>query len=351
MTRGPQSKFWVFTINNPESDEVPKEFIDTQYCVWQREEVGTPHLQGYVIFNTQKRISWLKSHCHPTAHWEKREGTHDQAKAYCTKEDSRKAGPWETGEEPESEQGKRNDLLSLKRKLDAGATEASICKDDDTFPVWAKYGRCIARYKALSGQQRTWPTETVVYYGPPGTGKSSRALAEGGPDAFWLAKPAGQTAWWDGYYGQEVVVIDEFYGWIARDLMCRLCDRYPTQVETKGGSQPFLAKKIIITSNEHPRSWWSKIGLGPMERRLSGALGKIIYMGEPVHHVLPPIINEAILPPAWAPAPAAKVMPIIIEDDIEEDVAQHYITVQQREHEEGLAYFSNISAGDWLHQL
>jgi len=348
MSRGRQSKFWVFTLNNPESDEVPKEFLDTQYCVWQREEVGTPHLQGYVIFNTQKRLAWIKSHCHPMAHWEPRAGTHDQAKQYCTKEDSRKAGPWETGEEPVAEQGKRNDLLSLKRRMDEGATEAAICKSDDTFAVWAKYGKCISRYKALSGQQRTWPTTTVVYYGPPGTGKSSRALAEGGPDAFWLSKPAGQTAWWDGYYGQEVVVIDEFYGWIARDLMCRLCDRYPTQVETKGGSQPFLAKKIIITSNEHPRTWWSKIGLGPMERRLTGALGTVIYMAEPAHGPFPPIIDPALLPQGWGPAPAVQVMPTIVEEEELQAAVTDYITVQQEEEEEGQRHFRNIHLIDWL---
>ena len=35
------------------------------------------------------------------AHWEKRKGTHVQAKAYCSKEETRVEGPWERGEEPQ----------------------------------------------------------------------------------------------------------------------------------------------------------------------------------------------------------------------------------------------------------
>ena len=63
---------------------------------------------------------------------------------------------------------------------------------------------------------------TQVIWGAPGIGKTSKARDLAGPEAFWLSRPAGQTAWWDGYVGQEVVVIDEFYGWLSLDFMCRL---------------------------------------------------------------------------------------------------------------------------------
>lgn len=290
------SKYWVFRIANPASDQSPTEWPDTEWIVWQKEkgEGGLIHHQGYVVFQQKKRGAWVKRHCDDGAHWEGRNGTHDQARHYSTKpnpgceckhctdnKDGRIAGPWFHGVEPVAEQGKRNDLLSLKRRLDEGATERDIATSNDSFPVWAKYGQVVQRYKRLTMPQRDWLTEVTVYWGEPGIGKTSRARHEAGPDAFWLSKPGGQTTWWDDYDGQECVVIDEFYGWIARDLMCRICDRYPLNVETKGGSTRFLAKRIIITSNLHPQYWWPRVGLGAMSRRLEAPMGKTIEMVEP----------------------------------------------------------------------
>lgn len=273
-----RSTNWLFTINNPRNETIPEQWTnDVKYCMWQAEtgENGTPHLQGYLQLKKRSSLGTLKK-LDATAHWEIRRGTHQQAVEYCSKEQTRTSGPFTYGQ-PTKGPGQRNDLTALKEALDEGRTEKDIAMDDQLFPVWAKYYRALERYNKLAGKKvRTWPTQTTVYWGPPGTGKSSRALHEGGTDAFWLPKPHSRGAvWWDGYDGQETVVIDEFYGWIQRDLMCRLCDRYPLFVETKGGSVPFLAKKIIITSNKPPSDWWSSIGLGAMQRRLESPLGSV----------------------------------------------------------------------------
>ena len=115
-------KYWCFTLNNYTEDDDPLKW-PCQYVVYQKElsETGTPHMQGYMEFNTNKRISALKK-IHGTAHWERRNGTQEQAIAYC-KPDKNKpenggqndatyvAGPWEAGAKKVSEQGKRNDLV------------------------------------------------------------------------------------------------------------------------------------------------------------------------------------------------------------------------------------------------
>lgn len=298
------SKYWMFTENNPTDDQAPLTWEGVDFVVWQKEkgESGTPHLQGYVVFVKQKRLTGLKK-INGRCDWQSRVGSHEQAKHYCSKPHQgctcahctkavgqRLAGPWVHGEESEGlrAQGKRSDLLALKRALDDGLTERQIASGEH-FPVWAKYGKVVQRYRRLTMPQRDWLTEVVVYWGEPGIGKTSRARYEAGPDAFWLSKPGGQTTWWDDYDGQEVVVIDEFYGWIARDLMCRLCDRYPLNVETKGGSTRFLAKKIIITSNIHPQYWWPRVGLGAMARRLMPPMGRVIEMTAP--WTAPAIVN------------------------------------------------------------
>lgn len=281
-----KGKYWMFTINNPierAMPDTPDIWPGVGWVVWQRERgsEGTEHLQGYVQMKSQRTLGQMKK-LNNRAHWERRRGSHDQAKAYCTKEDTRISGPFMHGEEVIPQQGKRNDLLMLKRKLDEGASEFEIARDDETFGCWARYPNVVKRYRMLdTACRRNWQTHTTVLWGEPGVGKSSRARDVGGENAFWLPKPAGSSVWWDGYEGQDVVVIDEFYGWIKRDMMCRLCDRYPLFVEVKGGAVQFVAKKIIITSNKHPKDWWPRIGLGAMERRLKGDLGTIIEMFGP----------------------------------------------------------------------
>lgn len=300
MNQVAQTKYWVFTLNNPADNELPSAWPGVTYAVWQREkgESGTEHLQGYVIFEKKLRLTTVKKFDRH-AHWEARRGNHEQAKSYATKEDTRIDGPWECGEEPiPKEQGKRNDLLQLKRKLDEGATEANIAADPDLFPVWARHYKVVARYKMLTGKQRDWPVFTQVIWGAPGLGKTRKALHEAGPAAYWLPRPGGQTAWFDGYIGQDVIVIDEFYGWLALDLLCRILDRYPFQVETKGGSQPLLVRKVIITSNVAPLQWYPKVPeqrLRALWRRLEMPLGTVEHMLQAWHPPAPLEVQNGVL--------------------------------------------------------
>lgn len=149
---------------------------------------------------------------------------------------------------------------------------------DKYFGQFLRYERGFRSYRALTIGQRSWHTYCEVLWGPPGTGKSRYAWETGGPDAFWLSKPNSNRVFWDGYDGQEVVVIDEFTGWLPFGFMCRLLDRYPMRVETKGSSVPFLAKRVIITSNLDPISWY-RLGLRALRRRLTGDLGSV-YLKE-----------------------------------------------------------------------
>jgi len=299
-----QGRNWVFTINNPSPSDNPdlwgREGI--KFLVFQLEQGadGTVHYQGYVQFQGMVRLAALKQICR-RAHWEKRRGTHAQAKAYSSKEDTRLAGPFTWGTDQAGGQGARTDWLDLKRKIDAGASELELAEDDDLSVLWSRNFKAVERYKRLRTRtSRTWPTYTTVLWGPPGVGKSKRAMEEAGPDAYWMKRPGpNQTAFFDGYDGQENVVIDEFKGWLPRDLLCRMCDRYPLLVDTKGGAVNFYPKKIWICSNYHPRDWWRNIGIGPMQRRLSEPLGQIIEMA---------MVEDAELLPIF-PVPADEIPP------------------------------------------
>jgi len=154
-----------------------------------------------------------------------------QARDYCKKETDEKStrleGPWEYGQEPQ--QGKRSDLAEVKRMLDEGASVESIA--DSHFSDWCRYRQSFKEYALLRQSKRNWQTTVTVYWGPSGTGKTRRAAYEAGPNAYWLNNTGGNVLWWDGYTGQETVVIDEFYGWIKYSDMLRIVDRYPYAVQ------------------------------------------------------------------------------------------------------------------------
>jgi len=124
---------------------------------------------------------------------------------------------------------------------------------DQHFGAWVRYNRAFGEYKRIRTDPRDFKTEVQVIVGPTGTGKSTYAAAQEDP---YFKQNSG---WWDGYDGQTTVVLDDFYGWLKYDDMLRLMDRYPLLVQTKGGQRQFLARKLLITSNSLPRSWYSKI--------------------------------------------------------------------------------------------
>jgi hypothetical protein len=274
----------MFTINNPEGDRLPEFWPRVVWCIWQREKgaEGTEHLQGYVVVH-RSTLAGMKK-VHPTAHWEPRRGSHEQAKEYCSKLETRIAGPWECGVEPQ--QGKRTDLLALKDSVDGGASNAELAEAH--FTTMAAHYRWINQYRILKGfNQRSWPTFTTVLWGPTGSGKTRQALEKAGIAAFWMMKPGlHQTVFFDGYDGQPDVVIDEFYGWIPYDLLLRMLDRYPLNVHTKGGAVSFCPKRVFITSNKSPDTWYPKMDYSPLLRRLSAPLGDIAYIGDPAERIV-----------------------------------------------------------------
>jgi len=90
-----QSRNWVFTVNNPGTWS-PRELEreeSIKYMVWQTEEGenGTTHIQGYVVFVGNKRFSAVKKLL-PRAHIQKRYGSHEQARDYCQKAETRLEG-------------------------------------------------------------------------------------------------------------------------------------------------------------------------------------------------------------------------------------------------------------------
>ncbi|QDJ95233.1 replication-associated protein [Capybara virus 13_cap1_257] len=260
-------KNWVFTLNNPSEDfearllETLEANANFKFVAGQREiapTTGTEHFQGLVVLEEKKRLSWLREFFSDTAHFEVMRGRIPQALAYCTKEETRKPHyePITWGEQPQNAQGKRNDLDAVKALIDSGASESTIAEEH--FSSWVRHHKGFREYKRMKITPRDWKTEVWVIIGPTGTGKS-RAAAASQENPSQLYYKQAHTDWWDGYDGQETVILDDFYGWVRYDEMLRLMDRYPMLVQIKGGQTQFLAKTIVLTSNTMPSSWYPKI--------------------------------------------------------------------------------------------
>lgn len=244
-----RSRRWVFTINNPTEEDDPRHWEGTRWVVWQREQglAGTPHYQGLVVFLNTKTLSAIKRFTNDRAHWEIMRGTLDQAEKYCTKEDTRLDGPYRRGAKPQP--GKRNDLYDIKDMIDSGSSIKEVRN--------AYYGTFIRYRKALvndrltcAPKERGKPT-VFILWGASGTGKT-RLVHEVFPKAYWKPK----SKWWDGYQQEDVVVFDEFYGWLSLDEILRVMDRYPLFVEKKGSVVAMTSNTFVFTSNTDPYQWY-----------------------------------------------------------------------------------------------
>lgn len=281
--RAIQSRYWCFTLNNPTAAQTPeavgaifKDYGSTFFiCQGELSSTGTPHLQGYVEFRSNKRLSGMQAmlrgpHYEPRAPNSSREAN----VAYCSKE-PRTTEVYQYG--VDKQPGKRSDLVVLHELIKQGKTEGEIAESN--FALWARNYRAVDRYRVFfSKDKRNWHSFCTVLWGPPGVGKS-RIVASLAPDAYYVMRPAkGQAFFFDGYTGQEDVVIDEFTGsFFPRVFMNSLIDRYPLRVQVKGGTVNFLARRIWVLSNFNPREWYLD-GLGPLERRLTGELGVIYHV-------------------------------------------------------------------------
>jgi len=254
----------------------PTKWPSFRYCCYQREICPTTareHIQGYVIFSKRMSLSSLKK-LDGTAHWEPRRGTHEQAQSYCSKDDTRKANttPVEVGDPPKP--GKRTDLHDVADAITAGESLRDLCINHT--PAMIKYSKGVQLVKMMISDKRRWDMDVIVLYGPTGLGKSELAdyLA---PEAYRVPLASDKnTLWFDGYSGEEDVIIEEFEGYrCTYSFLKEFLDRYPIMVPTKGGHANFSAKRVILTSNTPPELWYKwneKRTFAPLERRFTRVL-------------------------------------------------------------------------------
>lgn len=262
-----RARNYCFTINNPTEEELPTnwtdEWIETnqiRYIVGQMErgESGTIHLQGYVQFKSPVGMKTAKSKVGKRAHMEMSRGSPDEARGYCMKEDTRLSGPWEKGEC--MKQGQRTDLAKVKVMIENGGLEKVF---DEAPEVLLKYPRGLMMMQEIVMKRRSMrkrlELHVTVIWGESGSGKTRSVYdREGFENTYALSYTDGRV-WFDGYNGQSVLLIDEFYGAIKYSYLLQLLDIYPLRLEIKGGTVWSNWTKVYFTSNSHPKDWYKGV--------------------------------------------------------------------------------------------
>lgn len=211
-------------------------------------ESGTPHLQGFISFAKRTTFNNAKAAIHPRAHVEPAKGKPHQAAEYCKKD----GAFTEFGKCPVG-RGKRSDLDAIREAIAEGATETDI--RDSFFGSYLRYERVICKVIAQYQTPRTWETNVIVLWGKTGTGKTRSVWDYHSLNDIYVHTG---TEWFNGYSGQPIVLFDDFNGSEFKlAYFLRLLDRYPMQVQIKGGYVNWVPKTIYITSNKNPTEWYS----------------------------------------------------------------------------------------------
>ncbi len=289
-----KARFWRFTEYDVEDIDpgLWRAHADVRYCVWQKEKcptTGRIHFQGYLQLKRQQRLGWMKKRLSPTANWGLCDGTPESNRIYCTKEESRIAGPWHFGEM--SHQGDRNDLKSLARSI----VDDEKTPEDIAFEApeqFVRYHRGLRELHNAVHPAVEREFDCIEYYvGETGIGKTY-TVRKTYPTAYWAHD--NEHGWFDRYRGQTVCVFDEFQGkWPLPDMLS-LCSEAPLALPIKGSYVPVRVTKVVFTSNLPLSSFYRS---APWDRRLEqyGVEGSLIPRPQPLQPGEPPLRSLADL--------------------------------------------------------
>lgn len=261
----PNQRYWCFTSYEfPNFETRAGNNHSLRYVIFGRELCPTTqrtHYQGYCEFSEKVSMKTVKIVFNDdTMHLEPRYGSQEQAINYCMKD----GDVHEWGEPQYS--GKRNDLKDVINEC------KTIGDVMDNYPhVYCAYRnglKDIYNRKILKEIPLYTPVDVYVYVGPTGTGKTRKAIEENAGKYYKLSC-SGNSLWFDGYDGQEVLIIDEFYGWIKWNYLLQLLDVYPVTLPIKGGFVEKQWKKVIITSNKGVHEWYPNVkDISALQRRI-----------------------------------------------------------------------------------
>lgn len=209
-------------------------------------ETGLKHIQGYVEFNEAQRFLHLHSYIllekrgkQIKFHIETAKGTADQNKTYCSKD-----GDFYEFGEP-SFQGKRTDMIEIKNLVRENPKEVNQIIDEYCDnPQQLQYAQRLQPIY-LPPRDPNNPPQVYWISGKSGVGKTSMVYK-----IFNDICSVSSYKWLGTNYTQnECFLMDDFRPeCIPFEVLLRVTDRYPTNLEYKGSFVQLNSPFIVITS-------------------------------------------------------------------------------------------------------
>lgn len=273
-----RSRGWAYTVFNYTADELAglaSRIAD--YHVYAEEvcpTTGRSHIQGYIYFKDAKAgsacIKYIGIdgvHIEPQGKYSSPQANREYIIGPYQKGDKSKPfnpNAVEIGQVPVK--GARNDLESFRDAIKNGMTRREAY--DDYVHMMASYPKMYNDLRSFYLEDKAWAMyeagekpEINVICGPTAVGKTRGVFEKYKRNVYKLEMGDGSngSTFWNGYDGQDIILIDDFYGQLKLDYLLRILDRYPQQFNTKGGFTWRVATKIFITSNEKPENWYKGV--------------------------------------------------------------------------------------------
>lgn len=264
-----QSRSWMATISAEKMSrkEIEEALSSYNYLgqLEEGEEDGYRHWQLLIDGGKSPiRFSTLKRRL-PTAHLEPRRGPMQQAVEYVTKETTRVTGEprLEHGTIRHSdERGRRKDVEAVREAV----LEKGLSADEVFLQVPEAARMTLFVEKLVSARDRSRHTkprqlEVIWLYGPPGTGKTSLAVELGDTSYYRVTDYKNP---FDGYMGEETLILDEFDGEMRLSTLLNILDFWPTTLPARYTNKTARFNQVVLVSNEAP---WTFYTWEPLSRR------------------------------------------------------------------------------------
>ncbi len=202
---------------------------DVTFFIVQTEKGGVRnrvHYQAYVEFKRPVEWSTVKKIFGEEVHIENSQGNAAANIRYCSKVDTRYEdedicidGSYGTA---------KRGGTKLQAALDIKAG-MRMEKFEEKFPAMLLMNRPrIEMAMAHANGARTTEPKIVILTGLTGTGKTQYCVNEYANEYWVNPSKSGSGIWWGSYYGQKVVVMDEFTdSWFQLKFLLRLWQQAP----------------------------------------------------------------------------------------------------------------------------